>query len=127
MNIGSGYNMTQKVHLILIFASVFSVHCLAAEQISDPTMPPSYRENQVVDTPDQSLIAKQYEWTLNSTIISPYLKIAIINGKQLEVGEEINNATVKHIGHQQVNLSYQDKIITLSLHQSFISQIKTAP
>lgn len=119
--------MTKQVRLILIFVSVFSVNCLADEQISDPTMPPSYRANQVVNTSNQSPIPEQYEWTLNSTIISPYLKIAIINGKQLEVGEEINNATVKHIGHQQVNLSYQDEIITLSLHQSFISQIKTVP
>jgi len=103
------------------------VNSWAVEQLSDPTMPAHYKASRLTHTSDQSLAAKNYEWVLNSTIISPHLEVAIINGKQLKVGEDINGAVLKRIGHQQVELSYEDQTITLILHHSFISQIKSSP
>jgi len=123
MNIGLAYKMIYKIQLVLI--SLFSINCFAAEQIVDPTMPAHYKATMIVSTPNQALLPEHYEWVLNSTIISPHLKIAIINGRQLKIGEKINGAELKHIEHQKVELSYQDQIITLLLHHSFISQIKS--
>lgn len=104
---------------------MFSSHSYA-DQLVDPTMPDSYKANNSVVMSSQTLEAEgsRYEWVLNSTLISPSHKLAIINGKQLNLGDEINGAIVKKIAHQQVMLSYQNEIVTLSLHQSFISQIK---
>ena len=98
-----------------------------AEQLTDPTMPESYRPKSEAVTSSQVTEGASLEWVLNSTLISPRQKVAIINGKQLEIGEEINGATVNKIDHQYVELSYKNEIIILSLHKSFISQIKSLP
>ncbi|MDC9725157.1 MAG: hypothetical protein PSN44_04470 [Gammaproteobacteria bacterium] len=117
--------MTYKNHFIA-FLVLFSLNGWAIEQIADPTMPANYKAAMIVSTPEQALLSEHYEWVLNSTIISPHLKLAIINGRQLKLGENINGATLKRIEHQKVELSYQDQTITLLLHHSFISQIKSS-
>lgn len=96
-----------------------------AEQLVDPTRPELYKSTSNVTSP-QTPEGSHYEWVLNSTLLSSRQQLAIINGIQLAVGEEINGAIVKRIKHQQVTLSYQNEIITLSLHKTFISQIKSA-
>ncbi|NOQ94050.1 MAG: hypothetical protein GQ547_05365 [Methylophaga sp.] len=118
--------MTTKNQFIALFVVLFSLEAWAAEHISDPTMPANYKAAMIVSTSEQSLLPEHYEWVLNSTIISPHLKLAIINGRQLKLGESINGATLKRIEHQQVELSYQEQTITLLLHHSFISQIKSS-
>lgn len=57
-------------------------------------------------------------------MISSHQKVAIINGRQVMLGEEINGATLTKIDHQKVELEYQDQTITLSLQRYFISHIK---
>jgi len=123
MNTGLAYNMRVKASYIIILSTLLSLNTWAAEQLSDPTMPPHYKVNQASSSVPIS--ASHYEWVLNSTIISPHLKVAIINDRQLKVGEEINGAVVKNISHQKVELVYQKQTITLLLHHSFISQIKS--
>lgn len=110
----------------IILASIifFSSHSYA-DQLVDPTMPERYKAATNVSS-SQTPEGSRYEWVLNSTLISSRQQLAIINGVQLAVGEEINGAVLKQINHQQVTLSYQNKQVILSLHQSFISQIKTA-
>lgn len=97
-----------------------------ADQLVDPTMPERYKAN-INATSSQTPEGSRYEWVLNSTLISSRQQLAIINGVQLAIGEEINGAILKQINHQQVMLSYQNELITLSLHKSFISQIRTPP
>jgi len=126
MNTGLVYKMTYKSHFIALFLVIFSFNCWAVEQISDPTMPAHYKVNSVSNSSNKSIVPAHYEWVLNSTIISPHLKVAIINGKQLKIGDEINGAILKQIGHQEVSLRYEEQTITLLLHHSFISQIKSS-
>jgi len=116
--------MIRPTSSIFIFLTLLASHCIAAEKIADPTMPANYKQAISNNSSQQELSATPYEWVLNSTLISPEYKLAIINGKHLKVGETINGAIVKRISYQQVILSYQKKDITLSLQQSFISQIK---
>ena len=130
MPIGLDYNMRTNVHFILIITSLFTTTSMAVEYISHPTLPANSQKNDtttVISPSAESLspsVTATQGWVLNSTIISPYLRIAIINGKQVKIGEKISNAKVKSIEHQQVKLSYQSEIITLSLHRSFISELK---
>jgi len=116
--------ITKYFNYLIITSAIVISPCIASDQIADPTMPANYKNNSSLNSSQELTAAIPYEWVLNSTLISPYQKIAIINGKQLKVGEEINQAIIKYITHQQVTLSYQEKIITLSLQKSFISQIK---
>ncbi len=118
--------MKLKNQFITLFFILFLGNTWATEQISDPTMPAHYKSTMVVSTSGSILLPEHYEWVLNSTIISPSLKIAIINGRQLKLGESINGAILKNIKHQEVILDYQGETITLLLHHSFISQIKSS-
>ena len=125
INTGLAYNMAYRYSLLIASLMLLSFNCSAAAQLVDPTMPAGYKKPSSTVS-SQQLSPTQYEWTLNTTIISPVRKLAIINGKKLSIGEEINGAILMSIEHQQVKLSYENEIITLRLHHSFISQLKSS-
>jgi len=110
---------------LLSLVLVTAANTAIAGQLIDPTMPAHYKSDTgiVADIVVADSIAPS--WTLNSTLMSPKQKIAIINNRQLIVGDEIDGAVIKEIGHQHVKLLYQDQIITLDLHRSFISKMKS--
>lgn len=128
-NIGWGYNIMMNIILKLVAISIFTFYGVASaddhKQLVDPTMPAGYQSASkagnitdfVANTP------KGLQLQLNSTLIDPYRRIAIINGKQLNVGDEIDGAKVTSINHKKVLLDYQGKTITITLQQSFISNI----
>jgi MSHA biogenesis protein MshK len=123
MNTGLVYNMAYRHSLLLVSLMLISFNCFAV-QLADPTMPAGYKPPSSTIT--SQLAPTQYEWTLNTTVISPSRELAIINGKVLSVGDEINGAILLSIEHQQVKLSYKDDVIILKLHHSFISQLKSS-
>ena len=93
-----------------------------AEPLVDPTRPASYSAQDFVQ---QKVTSPSHrEWTLNTTIISSYQKLAMINGKRLAIGDDINDAILLDIDHQKVKIRYKGKVITLTLHNSFISEVK---
>jgi hypothetical protein len=109
----------------LLFSLTISVNSVVADSLLiDPTRPANYKatteEKKVVKTPVASPT-----WELKTTIIDPYQKIAVINDKQLKIGEIINGAELLEIGHHHVKLRHQGEFIILDLEQStFIGQIK---
>lgn len=108
-------------YIILLACS--SANPAVTEKLVDPTRPIGYSapKNQV-QIQQQASPAEQ-EWTLNTTLVSPYQKIAMINGKRLKVGDDINGAKVIMIDHQKVDLRREGKLFTIKLHNSFISKI----
>ena len=116
--------MTYQHSLLLASIILLSFNSYA-DKLADPTMPAGY-QNPSSTISSQQQEPTQYEWILNTTIISPDRKMAIINGRILSIGDEINGATLMTIGHQQVQLSHENEIIMLSLHHSFISQLKSS-
>lgn len=104
--------------------TIFS-HIAIAVPLVDPTMPANYKIedttviNNIVDDSETSPVL-----ILNTTLIDPYQQLAVINGKQLTVGEEVESAELVEIGHQYVKLRFQEDIITLELHNSFISKLR---
>jgi hypothetical protein len=102
--------MNKHLTLFFILGSVFSSACCYANELTDPTLPPS---NQ--DTPISSANVKKPMWVLNSTLVSPYQEVAIINGIQLTVGDEINGATILTITHNQVELLANKQPILLTI------------
>ncbi len=119
-----------KSTVFIVITALFSLNCVA-EELVDPTLPSIYpavsssTEITTIPTPQSSRSATKL--ILNSTIVAPSRKIAIINGVQLKIGDEVNGAIIRHISHQQVELVQQDgEIIILSLQKSFISDMKSA-
>lgn len=110
-----------KYFILLAYLLPFSS---TAEDLVDPTRPTGYSAS-VTQPLDQQETAAKREWTLNTTLFSPYQRIAMINGKRLEVGDTIQGAEVMAIGHQKVNLRLDGKDFTIKLHNSFISNVKS--
>lgn len=110
--------------------ALFSFNC-AAQQLEDPTMPANYSPAKAVSTVEatQHVIANtDIKLILNSTIVASKHRVAIINGVQFKIGDEISDGSiVTNITHQQVKLLLKDgEKITLSLQKSFISDMKSA-
>lgn len=112
-------------HFLSIIA--LGLSCLAhADVLVDPTRPAGYHSPvvQEMDTNEAVQTSAVKEWVLNTTLVSPYQRLAMINGKRVEIGEEINGAELVSIDHQKVQLRYQGKLMTVKLYNSFISNIK---
>ncbi len=116
--------LTFSLYLVL-----FSLNC-TAERLVDPTMPATYlptRSVSTIETAQHIVVNTDTKLMLNSTIVASNYKVAIINGVQFKVGDEVNDGSVvQSITHQQVKLLQKDgEIITLSLQKSFISDMKS--
>lgn len=124
LNTGWGYSMFKHISLLasVLLALLPNVH--ANDQLADPTMPPGYQHpnNQQLDL--NAVGHQQPSWILNTTLINSFQKLAIINGTQVSVGDEINGAKVINIDHQMVTLNYQGRVFPIVLHRSFISEIE---
>ncbi len=97
-----------------------------AKTLLDPTRPPGYHAPIIEQ--DSPLVSPQsiVEWRLDTTLISPYQKIAMINGKRVKIGDKINGAKVIKIDHQSVTLLFKGKNKILKINDSFIHQIRSS-
>lgn len=94
-------------------------------QLVDPTMPPSYSANSTKTDAIATQNLNKPKWILNSTMIDPYKELAVINGRQVQIGDEINGATIVTITHQEVELLADKTLIVLSLDKPSISRFKS--
>jgi len=78
-----------------------------ADVIRDPTRPYSAPE---------SFQPAQPEFKVNAIIVSSKRQIAIINGKRVGVGEQVNGATVVSIAKKELVLDVGGRQITLQLN-----------
>jgi len=113
--------------------ALLSFSCVA-QQLTDPTMPANYSPAKSISTVETAQHVNANTDTdtdtklrLNSTIVASNHKVAIINGVQFKVGDEVSDGSVvQSITHQQVKLLQKGGgIITLSLQKSFISNMKS--
>lgn len=83
---------------------------VAAENLADPTRPPSTlavtgsTTDKTADVP-----------VLQSVLISPYRKVAVINGEALQVGDRLDDARVSRIAEAEVVLVRGGRTQTLKL------------
>ena len=108
----------KKYGRFLAFVVLSILQPVNATTLVDPTRP--YDANRLTDRQIRS--ADSY--TLDSTLVSPYRRVAVINGSQVTVGETIGNATVLRIRRQDVLLQSPNRKITLKL---FPDTVKTQP
>lgn len=104
-----------------ILAIAFLMPCLShAEALEDPTRPYGFSAPAVQF--QQKTVAK-HEWVLNTTLVSAWQQVAMINGKRLQVGDKINDAVLVNIGHQTVDLLYQGTLINIKLQNAYKPQL----
>jgi MSHA biogenesis protein MshK len=99
--------MAQRlIALSLLFAASTSQAALA-QALSDPTRPPS------AASPQESEAAPS---RLQSVLISPTRKIAVIDGRTVRLGERVGDATLVAIAPSEVTLQRGAKYETLRMH-----------
>jgi len=105
-----------KIYLtILIF---FPVSVLANAELPDPTRPANFfvesGEPVYVEVFNESK-KEQLSWTLSAVRVSERDKTAILNGKLVRVGDEINQAKVMEIKARSVVINHADKKLIVRL------------
>ena len=82
---------------------------LAERFVPDPTAPMDMATYRKLGSEQQG------GWILNSTLVSPQRRVAIINGKALTLGDWVGDAQIISIEASQVQLATARKHITLRL------------
>jgi MSHA biogenesis protein MshK len=93
---------------LMIALGLFAASSAIAQGLSDPTRPPS--------DPAPAQNAAQPASRLQSVLISPGRKLAVIDGRTVSVGERVGDAKVVAISPAQVVLQTGGAYQTLKLH-----------
>lgn len=83
-----------------------------AEALNDPTRPPT---RAPAPRSASAVVVARERLALSSILISPDRRVAVINGRVLQIGERIDDAQVVAIDLHQVRLKRHDQTLTLTL------------
>lgn len=106
-------NIQNNKRLLLVIVSGMSVTCGSfAESLPDPTRPANYSE--VTEIREQ--LPKEYiNWNVRAIRTSESGRNAIVNGRLVKVGDEIDSATIIDITSNSVVLAHDSKQVVLKL------------
>lgn len=104
--------MSKRILTLTLTLSLALLGTASAETINDPMRPPGKAMLAATASGKQAVAAR---YRLDSVIIAPNRRQAIINGKRLSLGERIGNATLIDVQATQVTLRLAGKpyIVTL--------------
>lgn len=95
----------------------------AKAELPDPTRPANY----IIETDEpvyveifNENIKEKLSWTLSAVRVSEKDRTAIINGKLVRVGDEINQAKVMEIKSQSVVINHDDKNLIVRLFNDLV-------
>jgi MSHA biogenesis protein MshK len=99
-----------STHAALLLVATLGVSSApAAQSMGDPTRPP----NVTAGTDNAESEPAAYQ--LQSVLIAPGRKVAIVNGETVHIGEKVGDAVVRNISESGVVLQYPDRSETLKL------------
>jgi MSHA biogenesis protein MshK len=93
-----------------VLASSAPTHGALGQSLSDPTRPPS-----TSGAPGPQGDADAPSTVLQSVLISPGRKLAVINGAVVPLGAKVGDATLSSISETEVVLTYSDRTEVLKL------------
>lgn len=116
--------MTCRSRSKLLVVSVLLAGWLPAlavqAQFDDPTRPPNFSGFASNAAQDSGAPA----WQLSSILVSPQRRLAIINGKTVRQGDQINNARVLKIRTTGVTLRTSKETFTVKLLPARVKTIR---
>jgi MSHA biogenesis protein MshK len=95
--------------ILLAMACMGAASTTVAQALRDPTRPPSASTKAASGKPEQS------GWILQSVLISPERRSAIINGEIVQIGGSIAGAELIAIAAERVTLRTQEGLRTVQL------------
>lgn len=97
----------------LMLVPLLGATVLQANELNDPMRPPGQREARAAAGGEAASVASRYR--LDSVIIAPDRRLAIINGHQLALGERLDHAVLIDIRATEVTLRIAGKSHVLPL------------
>lgn len=98
--------------LAALLAGSSASQAALAQALRDPMRPPAAAEGGAVAAAGEAPVAAR----LQSVLISPARRVAVIDGRVVRVGERVGDATVVAISESQVVLQRADARETLKLN-----------
>ena len=112
-------SVKHRYNACLLLALLVKSAAGMANALADPTRPsyPGFTSSQHTTGPVTS------NWSLNSTLVSPHRRVAVINGIHVSEGESVGNATVLRIRNLDVVIQVSGKHITLPLLPDIVKKL----
>lgn len=101
----------QGFNLLLILCSLLTALSLCASVLIDPTRPTTRHKTTTSD----NVGAVVRSWKLESTLVAPDRRVAVINGKLVSEGESVDGARVIEIRKLDVLVQTPTRRMTLQL------------
>jgi MSHA biogenesis protein MshK len=99
---------------ILMLATVIILAAEHGSALPDPTRPADYFTSTVTRD-EQPMVQESINWNLTAIRTSPQGRSAIVNGKLVKVGDEIDSGKVLEITSTSVVLEYSRKQLEINL------------
>jgi hypothetical protein len=96
----SQLSLRKLVHASALLAISYCTHC-AAETLSDPTQPPSVREN--------TALKPEFALRLEGVLGSATQRRAIVDGKLVRIGDRIEGALITDISDDTVSYTFSGR------------------
>lgn len=100
--------MSERMSWLLVAAALAAGPVVAESELPDPTRPAVWRA--AAPAREQAPA-----WRLESTLISPQRRLAVIDGRLLRPGDRLDDAQVLEIQPDRVTLRHGDRIVHLRL------------
>lgn len=104
-------NLRRTFSILLVSGAMLGALPISVEALRDPTRPPA---DPTLSRPAENHAAEH--WQLSSILISPQRRIAVINGRSLQVGQSLAGARVLSIEADQVVLRQGERTHILRLN-----------
>lgn len=109
-------SMVKRIHIIVL--TILPVFVMANAELSDPTRPATYFEESIepiyVEEFDSGTKEK-ISWKLSAIRISDNDRTAIVNGKLVRVGDEVESAKVLEINPLSVLIDHEERKLIVRL------------
>ena len=105
--------VTGMIFMILLFCAAGEGFAATEGQFVDPMRPSHYQNQSNKRTVvEKHLQVKTGSWELTAVLLSPGRSIAVINGKSLQLGEQLEGYKLIQIQSDQVTLrNKQEKLV----------------
>lgn len=107
------------LHIILVIFLYPVANVIANTELPDPTRPATFIDQDLEPAVyEEPLLNEKISWKLSAIRISDKDKTAILNGKLVRAGDNINSAKVLEINPMSVVIDHEDRKLIVKLFKN---------
>lgn len=110
--------MARRGKLLGILIAAMALSPIVTHAFSDPTRPADF----IRARPSHAVPSDPPAPVLQSTLVSPQRRLAVIDGKRLRIGDRFNGAVITEISQYEVRMKKGGRVTTLRLLPQFTKE-----